>query len=214
MPNRTKKARRLIDSLPIKTPDKYCNARTPTGYCKHTAGWKTTHKGVGRCTLHGGSAGRNPSMGIYSRNMQSTVKKEFEKLANHPMLVNLYSELALTKALLSNLLKKLEDKMDDPDFNWFVQRTKRGKVISAEASTLLRIMETMTKIYGRIVDADKRAQEQLSVKDIYIIIQQIKVSMDDICGSCPVRKSISQKISNTKMANVVSTEEANVISEE
>ena len=102
--------------------------------------------------------------------------------------------------------------MNDDTTNWFIQRGKNGKKISAEAQALTKLLDSMSRIYGRVVDAENKSQQQLSVKDIYIIIQQMKVSFNETCGSCPVRKNISNKISNTKMGNVV--EDATIITEQ
>lgn len=45
------------DALPPKEPDEYCNGRNKahTKYCDNVAGKGTSHKGVGRCWLHGGA---------------------------------------------------------------------------------------------------------------------------------------------------------------
>lgn len=213
MPERTPEERVFIDSLPIKAPDKYCNARTPRGYCGKTAGFGTEHKGTGRCKFHGGRAGRNITHGLYSKKITSTVKKEFDKLVKNPLLVDLYGELALTKTLMSNLLENLESKLSNTDSNWWIQSTKNGKVISAEANAMMKVLDTLGKLYTRIVEAEKKSQESLTPKDVYIVINQIKVVFNETCGECPVRGQISKKLNNTRMANLVEFDEAEIVSE-
>ena len=40
----------------VTPPAEYCNTRPRTGtLCRHQAGWRTWHPGVGRCGLHGGA---------------------------------------------------------------------------------------------------------------------------------------------------------------
>jgi len=205
MPTRTKKARKLIDSLPVKKPGKHCNARTPKGYCRNLSGFKTDHKGTGRCYLHGGRAGRDITHGLYSKKLTSTVKDEFNKLRNSTVLVNLENEFALTKALMGNLLSNIENKLSDIDgTNWWVQNTKQGMKISAEAEALMKLLDSMSKLFTKIVDAENKSQENLSVRQIYVIIQQIQINMNSTCGGCPARKTIGNKLKNVKMAEVVS----------
>lgn len=209
MPERTKEEREFIDSLPIRSPDKQCNARTPNneeGYCKLPAGYGTDHLGEGRCKYHGGSAGRPIVHGLYSSKLPSTVRDEFDKLSKNPQLVDLNQELALVKTLLSNFLKNIETKLEDEDSNWWVQKTKKGKDISAEAKALMKLLETLSKIYTRIASTEIKVSNNLSIRDVYLIINQFKVTLNDTCGSCPIRQTVSKKIGETKMAEVVSVE--------
>lgn len=194
--------------MPIKKPSsKYCNARSPnsiTGYCRKQPGFGTTHVGTGRCKFHGGSSpGRNVIHGMYSKSLTSNLKKEFDKLVNNTMLVDLSSELALTKGLLSNLLDNIKDNLSDLDRNWWIQSNKFGKEVSAEATALLRVLEAMGKIYKRIVDTEAKSQKTLTPKDVFIIIKQIQININSVCGECPVRTTIANKLSGTKMPNMI-----------
>jgi hypothetical protein len=210
MPTRTIEEREFIDSLPSRAAGKYCNARTPnsdTGYCRKLAGTGTDHLGKGRCKFHGGSSKGRPIIhGMYSDNLPSTIRKEFDKLVKSPQLIDLSSELALTKALLSHYLKLIEDNLGDKDENWMVQEGKHGSDISGEAKALMKILEQMGKIYSRIVTVESKLSKQLTIRDVYLIINQIKVNMNNTCGFCPVRKNITDKIDKAKIAEIVSTE--------
>ena len=206
MPTRTEEERQLIDSLPIKAPSKTCNARTPNGYCRLNAGYGTDHLGEGRCEYHGGRAGRSPTHGMYSKHLTSTVKEEYDKLVTSPTLVDLQGELALIKSLLNNFMANIEDKLNDDERNWWVQNTKAGKTVSAEANALLRLLEQISKIYEKIINAEQKMQDKLTVRDVYIILNQIKINMNETCGNCPVRNSITNKLQQAKIAEVVNVE--------
>lgn len=212
MPARTPEEREFLDSLPKKKPGKKCNARTPnspTGYCRLNPGQGTDHLGKGRCKYHGGSAGRKIIHGLYSKKLPSTIRNEFEKLAKSPELVDLSSELALTKSLLLNFLESMEDKLTDADSNWWIQESKTGyQSISAEASVMIKMLESMGKIFTRMSSVETKLANQLTIRDVYIIINQVKISMNETCQSCPVRKQIMSKIDKVKSSEVVNIGEA------
>lgn len=210
MPDRTPEERKLIDSLKKIKPTDTCNARTGKGYCKMKAGFRTDHVGTGRCYLHGG---RNPGApvthGLYSKKLKSTIRKEYDKLATDPILVDLRGELALTKSLLSRFIENITDSFDG-DFNWMVQQGKNSKEISAEAQAFLKIVDQLRKIYKDIASVENAQKNNLTRSQIFITINQIKVVMNDTCGSCPVRRSIAHKLDDVKMVPV---EEANIVEE-
>jgi len=214
MPTRTKAEAKLIKSLPIKLSGELCNARTGRGYCKLPAGYDTEHLGKGRCKFHGGRAGRNITHGLYSRKLTSTIRQEFDKLIKNPVLIDLYGEFALMKTMLGNVLNNIQDRMNDDDSNWWIQRTKNGREISAEANTFLKVIDQITRMYDRIVNAEAKTQEHLSTRDVYIIINQIKVTMNDICGDCPIRVNIGNRLEEVRMPRVVTEiEDAKIASQ-
>ncbi len=60
--------------LPIKEPTEMCNARHQWGterYCEFPAGFKTTHPGIGRCYIHGGSGSLPKKYRLYSEALKS-----------------------------------------------------------------------------------------------------------------------------------------------
>jgi len=214
MPQRTDEEKEFIDSLPIKDPGEKCNARTPnspTGYCRLHSGYKTDHVGNGRCKFHGGLAGRRITHGLYSKQLPSTIRKEFDKLSKSPELINLSSELALTKTLLLNFLENIEDKLNDTDSNWWVQEVSKGvSTMSGEAVALMKLLEQMGKIFSRMSAVETKLSNQLTIRDVYVIINQLKIGMNETCQSCPVRKQIMPKMDKVRIAEVVDVQYKNV----
>lgn len=198
MPNRTLQARTTIDSLEEIPAGETCNARTPKGYCKMPAGFRTDHIGSGRCYLHGGRAGRPISHGLYSGKLKSTVKDEYDKLVTDPALVDLYSEFAIAKTLMLDFIEKIQVRLDDGENIW-VSPDRHGVVkMSPEAKTLMSMLETISKIFTRITDAETKSKNTLNMKQVHAIITQIKNALNDTCGECPVRGAVGYKLRNLK----------------
>lgn len=199
MPNRTDEAKALIDSLPIKSADKLCNARTPTGYCRMPAGFNTDHLGSGRCHLHGGRAGRSITHGLYSEKLKSTLKVEYEKMVNDPVLVDLYGEFAFAKTMMANFIGSIQSKLESPNADIWVAQDRFGQdVLSPEAKALMSLLETISRLFVRITDAETKSKNTLNIKQVYAIVKQIKNAMNDTCGDCPVRTSLGEKLKSVR----------------
>jgi hypothetical protein len=198
MPSRTPEQRAAIDNLPVKQSDEKCNARLGKGtYCKLPAGFRTDHLGEGRCYLHGGRAGRPMVHGLYSKKMTSTVKEEYEKLVNDPALIDLHAEFAFTKTVMGNFMDSIKDKLESNQF--WTQYNKDGiKEPSAEAKMLMNILETMSRLFVRITDAESKSENTLNMKQVYGILTQIKYAMEVTCGECPVRIPLAEKLKTIK----------------
>jgi hypothetical protein len=207
VPERTEKERKLIDNLPVKAPDQHkCNARTPKGYCKMPPGFRTDHPGDGRCYLHGGRAGRDLKHGIYSKKFNAKLSEEYEKVMTDPGLTDLYSEAALSKFMLSELLGKLTERMESGE-NVFVGENRFGETVeSPEVATLLKLIEATGRNITRISDAESKAKHTLNIKQVNNIIIQIKYVMGELCNDCPIRKSISNKLKEVKVQPVQAVE--------
>lgn len=212
MPSRTPEEQDIMKMLAIREADKNCNARVikyngegePYGdYCGHNAGWGTHHTGTGRCKLHGGSSQGAPIVhGLYSKHLKTTIAEEIERISNDPNFLNLYEELALAKAAFSDLLEKLGNKMGTDSNFWISQKmTAYGSedVISPEAALLMKMMETMGKTLERIVAAETKMQNTLTIRGIHLILEQIKKNINDNCGHCPIRGQLKQGLSNIKI---------------
>jgi len=198
MPNRSPEARKKIDSLPIKASDVACNARTPKGYCKMPAGMRTDHLGTGRCYLHGGRAGKPITHGLYSKKLTSTVKDEYDKLVNDPALIDLYAEFSLSKTLLSNFIESINESIENHENIWVGSNRFGENVVSPEAKTLISLLESISKIFVRITDAETKSKNTLNMKQVYAIVTQIKNAMNDTCGECPIRFQLGDKLKNIK----------------
>ncbi len=198
LPNRTDEARQLIDSLPIKASDKFCNARTPTGYCRMPAGFNTDHKGTGRCHLHGGRAGRSITHGLYSEKLKSTIKAEYDKMVTDPVLVDLYAEFAFAKTMMGNFIGSIQEKIESQQDIWVTQDRFGTDILSPEAKALTTLLETISRIFVRISDAETKSKNTLNIKQVYAIIKQIKNAMNETCGDCPIRSTLGEKLKNVK----------------
>jgi hypothetical protein len=199
VPNRSPEARQLIDSLEIREPDRFCNARTPNGYCKQLAGFRTEHLSTGRCYLHGGLAGRPIVSGLYSEKLTIKLRDEYEKLLNDPLLANLYSELGMLKLLFSDLLERISDQMEDGDDIWVAKNRFGEEITSPRSKALITLADSISKVIGSITAAEEKSGKNLSIGQVQIIIQQIKVYMGETCGDCPVRKQIGSRLSEVKI---------------
>jgi len=198
MPNRTPEAKQLIDSLPVKTSDKLCNARTPTGYCRMPAGFNTDHLHEGRCYLHGGRAGRSITHGLYSEKLKSTLKVEYDKMVNDPALVDIYAELAVAKTMMGKFIETLAERIESSE-NIFVAEDRFGTpIVSPEAKVLVSLLETLSRLFVRITDAETKSSNTLNIKQVYAIVKQIKNAMNDSCGDCPIRLSVGEKLKDIR----------------
>lgn len=212
MPSRTEEEKDIMLALVKREPDKDCNARVikydgaghPYGdHCGQRAGWSTEHPGFGRCKLHGGASAGAPIVhGMYSKQLNSTLAAEVERIANDPNFLNLYEELAIAKAAFGDFMKSLETKMQE-DGDWWitdkVTNTSAEKIISPEANLMLKMMETMGKTLERIVNAETKMQNTLTIRGIQMILAQIKTNIDDHCGHCPVRTNLKRGLNAIKI---------------
>jgi len=207
MPTRSEEASALINSLEVIPADANCNARTPKGYCRNRAGYKTDHVGEGRCYLHGGgSLGRPITTGLYSKKMKAGLREEIEKLTKDPDLLNMREELAAQKAIMGAFLGTVADVLENPDTaeDFFIDTVydKDGNAVykpSARFEVFIRAVEQISKSYYRIVDAENKAMKQLDARYIYNILTQIGVIMDDRCGECPIRTAVKERMLNIKV---------------
>jgi hypothetical protein len=86
------------------------NVRDEAKYCSHVAGYGTDHVGEGRCKFHHGAVtGRPPEHGRYADVAKRKLRREYERYANDPDMLNLGPELALQRALLTELVVKYQD---------------------------------------------------------------------------------------------------------
>ena len=222
MPKRTDEETALMAETDQRQPDRLCNARVikydgsgnpNIEYCGKTAGWGTDHVGTGRCRLHGGASGGAPIVsGLYSKQLNSTLAKEVDRIANDPNFLTLYDELALAKAAFANLMSKLETKMDGDEDFWTMERvttTSTERIISPEANLMMKMMETMGKIIERIVAAETKMENTLTIRGIQMILQQIKHNINENCGVCPIREQLKAGLDNIKVQSKESKDGTN-----
>lgn len=96
----------------VVTTRQFCGASTrqarqgrPKGSgCKHPAGFRTDHPGIGRCWMHGG---RSPvKHGRYSKIKTETVRQLIEDHAADPDPLDILPELAATRALFQDFIER------------------------------------------------------------------------------------------------------------
>ena len=191
----TKEEREAIDSMEVKPADVYCNARKSDGnYCKMRAGTRTSHLGSGRCFLHGGSSDGRPIVhGFYSKKLRSKLAEDYQKVIEDPTFINLYTELAVIKTIFGEFLEHFSaelEKSKQEDKNFWVEISEKGTpMLNPEARNIFDMLEAIGKIYTRIVDAEVKSKQTLTIKQVMLIIQQIKQAMN-VCGHCPIRSKV------------------------
>ena len=186
-------------NLPEKKPDKKCNARTPTGYCKHPAGHGTEHLGEGRCRLHGGVAGRPPIHGLYSRRMGLNLREQLEEITTDPQFATMYEEYAQLKMVLMNILGGLPDNFGDELFEHaeVTCRTCGGLVLTdSEAKRrvelILKTIEQLSKTHERIVKTDTALKKVLTPHQVEYLYKRIAAIILDTCGVEMARDILQQ----------------------
>ena len=96
-----------------------CGAkRKKGGHCTLAAGWGTTHVGIGRCKIHGGST---PS------HIKSALSGEIRQLFGHPMQINPLDALLMCIRVTAGEVKWLSDEMAKLDEKSWVEDTIVGK---------------------------------------------------------------------------------------
>jgi len=201
MPTRTESERALIASMSVKASDDYCNARTPTGYCGKISGWGTAHVNSGRCKLHGGSSSGRPLVtGAYSQSI-SKMKDEIDRLSKDSNFLNLIEELSVMKGMFSNLLESINKDLEDDVDVWTTQNRFGEATVHPKVVAMMKMIDTTGKTFERIVAAEAKMSDTLTLRGIYFILQQLKTNVNTFCGQCPVRKSLVSGISQLKVTN-------------
>lgn len=130
--------------LPKEEPGEWAGA----GYCRNEAGHGTDHPGVGRCSLHGGSA--VVKHGRYSTVRRQQLGEYIEQAEQDPDLVSCQKELAVVKGLLEDYLAR------DPE---------------PDHAAVVGMASEISKIAKRIEDI--RSQNAISVRDFKRLMSEI-----------------------------------------
>lgn len=145
------------------------NATAKYENCHKPAGWATDHVGSGACKLHGGKAGRPMLNGKYSHVKKTRLKESFERFANDPHLMNMDSEIAWARALLSDLLERHDTTHDEEDILRIIELEKKmiDSIITAiEKRAKVEDRHTMTVAQARLlmlraIDVQKKWLEEM-----------------------------------------------------
>lgn len=81
----------------------------PGVYCRKPAGWGTQHAGSGRCKLHGGSGGRPPIIGRYSRIKRPRIRELLEGFQGEADPLDLLPEVSLLRALIVDFVERYDE---------------------------------------------------------------------------------------------------------
>ena len=83
------------------------NGKRGAGPCRHPAGFRTDHPGVGRCYLHGG---RSPApTGRYSKIKRPRFRDLIQEFTDDPDPLNLLPEVQLLRALVTDFIDRWEE---------------------------------------------------------------------------------------------------------
>ena len=182
--------------VPRVTPTVTCNARTPEGFCKNIAGFKTEFKS-GRCVLHR-SPGRTPALTDSDDRAGAVMKvglwEHYEKVKNDPQLRGLDNEVAILRTLLEKTLFQLPDVEDDN--SWYLSEDCTDKL-----KEIRMLADSIGKLFSKLTDAEEKKKRVLSIGDLMKFITKVGDILNTVCKGCPKRDDISKKIMEVDIEN-------------
>ena len=100
-------------------------------------------------------------------------------------------EIIILKRAIEKFSPYLEE---DKDF--FTDLNKDGDtIVNPRLTALLKLFDNATSILERMIKVEEKAKQNLTVRDVLAVIQQVNHHMSETCGICPVRKEIARRIS-------------------
>ena len=135
--------------------------------CGHGAGARTSHKGEGKCWLHGGAdgIGRPIIHGRYSVKHRQSLHDKMQEFLDDPAPANLMHELAVERAFLQDFLSKISgnDKIDIKTTNHVFDMTEAisrlveriSRMLNQTAITQMEItflQATITNLIVKYID--------------------------------------------------------------
>jgi hypothetical protein len=143
---------------------------------------------------------------VYSKQLSTDVATEMERIWNDPNFGNLLEELAVTKALFSNLMEDASGDIESKNF-WEVEdktTTVAGaittkKKVSPKAESMFKMVDLIGKTIERIINAEAKMSEIITVRQIQNIITQIKNNADTFCGTCPVKINLKTGLNKVRI---------------
>lgn len=175
--------------LPVKQSDKKCNARTPTGYCRHRAGYGTHHSGSGRCKYHGGcspaligKASDYNLQTLYTKMLPTSLAEELMEIKHDPMFSNLFQEYALMKLIVQGLLTDLpidlaqiygkpschhcKKKYKASGEKFYIEYKKGWRGEQQKLDKLIRTIESMSRVFEKISKSEERQKRFILVSEL------------------------------------------------
>ena len=189
-----------------------CNARTPTGYCKNRAGFKTTHVGDGRCYLHGGNlpATNNSFQSIYTKMLPTNLAIELAEIKHDPTFTTLFSEYALLKLIVQVLLRdlpvdlssmygrlkcdKCKHELNEVQDVIWVEYPKYAGREQKRLKELVSTIEAMSRVFEKMSKHEERQKRFIKVSEIeQLMVQWGKIIMKHL-GDDPRLQSIQKDL--------------------
>ena len=180
--------KRNVLNLPLKEPDGHCNARTPKGYCKNKAGFRTVHLGEGRCWLHGGNTparvrGDAVAQAIYTRFLPTTLAIELAEIKNDPLFSTLFHEFSVMKLVVEGLIKHLPEDISSvygrlvcseckkdlsplQDGQIFVFHPVDAKFQQKRLDKIISTIESMSRVFEKISKHEERQKRFIAVSEL------------------------------------------------
>lgn len=127
--------------------------------CQKPAGWGTSHKGEGRCRIHGGAT--PVKHGLYSKYTRHKLSEMIDRMAEDEELLNLRQNAAFLQSLIIDILNRLEDGSLTYD-------PKLAETLSNISDKLTRCIEK----YFKVAEGEKFV---LEITQVQQIIEQITI---------------------------------------
>jgi len=209
-------------NLPPKAPDKHCNARTPNGYCKNLAGFRTGKLGEGRCWLHGGMTpaiknGSNLDLytqTIYTKFLPTNLAIELAEIKVDPTFSSLKEEYGLLKLIVQGLISNLPAdlalmygklvcgkcgmEMDSSD-EILVQYDKDNdtETLEKRLKLVLQTIRDMANVFDKVSKAEERQKRFVQMSDLEGIVIQWGKILTDHLGDDPRINEIQKDMLTT-----------------
>lgn len=172
-----------------REPERICGAegKRGAGPCRHPAGFRTDHKGSGRCYLHGGLT--PAPTGRYSSIERPRVRELLERFESDPDPLNLLAEVQLLRALLLDFINRF-DEQDRMLTRWNMSfeksfqsdwadwwRTMRADALEREDDLSVDLVERMPDPMNYLPSKPLRMAD---ITDVSRLIKEVGAMVDRI----------------------------------
>ncbi len=212
-----------------KRPDEKCNARTPRGYCKNKAGFRTSHYGEGRCWLHGGLSLMNnvarsteASRAIYTKYLPTTLAIELAEIKADPLFSSLHQEYAMLKLIIQQLLKQLPADLstmygkpicshcgDKLTIRQNGQKKKRFLIVPYNSASqqkrlhkAIQLIEVMSRIFEKISKHEERQKRFITISELESVVANWGRILMEYFGKDPRIVEVQNRILNSGFTRV------------
>ena len=151
--------------------------------CKNPAGKGTPHLGQegARCNKHGGSRA-NLKHGRYSK-FSVALDEKYEEFLNDPDWTSLKDEVAKARAYLVRAEENV------------------GRFESQEAfmDCANKFLKTIADLVAKAHKIEEGETYNINVNQMMYMINQLVLDIDQICGDCPRRFELAEKLASTTL---------------